>query len=318
MDNSTIFLIQGATFLAVALFVLGAFALIRRDPALSRLIPFAGGAKEPSGGEGVSVVYDENRHKAIEFLKPFQKRFAQSDEKQTGIVAGRLVQAGFYARSAIEVYYSIRIFLAVALVLIAGISVFTLLPPMPSQFSLLFTIGAATIGYYLPALILSSRISERQTDFRRGMPDAMDMILVGVEAGLSLPAAIQHLCNEMADAHPIITEQFHIIGLEFQAGKSRAEALSGLSRRIDIPEARNFTTMIIQSEALGTSLAQTLRVIADEMRTNRMLEAEKKATELPVKMAIPLVLLIFPALFSVIMAPLMIRIMAALVDPAAS
>jgi tight adherence protein C len=140
------------------------------------------------------------------------------------------------------------------------------------------------------------------------MPDAMDMILVGVEAGLSLPASINHLCEEFADAHPIIAEQFRIVALEFQAGKSRADALASLSRRMDVPEARVFSTMIAQAEQLGTSLSATLRVLAEQMRSDRMLKAEERAAELPVKMAIPLVTCIFPALFSVIMSPLMIRI----------
>jgi tight adherence protein C len=244
-------------------------------------------------------------------LEPVQKQLAQSDQKQVGVVKSRLIQAGYYHPSSVEIYYSTRVTLAVGLAVAAALAIWLLLPPVGANAALFLILGGATLGYYLPALVLQIRIKDRQTAFRYGMPDAMDMILVGVEAGLSLPASIKHLCDEFADAHPIIAEQFRMVTLEFQAGKSRPDALASLAKRMDVQEARIFSTMIAQAETLGTSLATTLRVLADEMRRDRMLKAETKAAELPVKMAIPLVLLIFPALFSVIMTPLVIRILRA-------
>lgn len=298
-------LILLAVFGAVVLVVVGAFGLTQRDPALRRM-EVAGGAETGRG----SIFYEKRKSKLLDAVEPLQRQLAQSDKKQVGIVKSRLIQAGYYHPSAVEIYYSARIALAIGLAVVWSIIWFLL--PTTGINGLVLVLGGATFGYYFPALALHLRVKERQTAFRYGMPDAMDMILVGVEAGLSLPAAIKHLCEEFGDAHPVIAEQFRLVTLEFQAGKSRPDALASLARRMDVQEARVFSTMIAQSETLGTSLATTLRVLSDEMRRDRILNAEKKAAELPVKMAIPLVLLIFPALFSVIMTPLMIRIFRAL------
>jgi len=293
-----------SVFAAVVLTVVGAFGLAQRDPALKRIASAT--RQSPTTG---SVFYQKKSTRLLDMLEPIQKQLAQGDAKQVGLVKSRLVQAGYYQPSSVEIYYTIRVVLAVGLAAVAAFSVLFLLPVVGANSALLLIIGGAAIGYYAPALVLSLRISDRQRAFRLGMPDAMDMILVGVEAGLSLPASITHLCDEVADAHPIIAEQFHIITLEFQAGRSRPDALASLAKRMNVQEARTFATMISQSETLGTSLATTLRVLADEMRRDRMLKAETRAAELPVKMAIPLVLCIFPALFSVIMSPLVIRLL---------
>ena len=300
-------LLLAAVFAAVVLVVIGAAGVMQRDPALRRMA--TGGQ---SGGATGSIFYEKKRSKILDLLEPVQKQLAQSDAKQVGVVKSRLVQAGYYHPSSVEIYYTVRIVLALGLAAAAIFTLLFLMPPTGANNALILVLGGATMGYYLPALILALRIRDRQTAFRHGMPDAMDMILVGVEAGLSLPAAIKHLCEEFGDAHPVIAEQFRIVMLEFQAGKSRPDALASLAKRMDVQEARVFATMIAQSETLGTSLATTLRVLADEMRRDRMLKAEHKAAELPVKMAIPLVMLIFPALFSVIMTPLAIRIYRAL------
>ncbi|OFX00209.1 MAG: hypothetical protein A3E78_06435 [Alphaproteobacteria bacterium RIFCSPHIGHO2_12_FULL_63_12] len=300
-------LLLTAVFAAVVLVVVGVAGVMQRDPALRRM---ATGGHSP-GAPG-SIFYEKKRSKILDLLEPVQKQLAQSDAKQVGVVKGRLVQAGFYHPSSVEIYYTARVTLALGLAVAAVLALLFLLPPVGANGALILVLGGATTGYYLPALILGLRIKDRQTAFRHGMPDAMDMILVGVEAGLSLPASIKHLCDEFADAHPVIAEQFRIVTLEFQAGKSRPDALASLAKRMDVQEARVFSTMIAQSETLGTSLATTLRVLAEEMRRDRMLKAEQKAAELPVKMAIPLVMLIFPALFSVIMTPLAIRIFRAL------
>ena len=122
-------------------------------------------------------------------------------------------------------------------------------------------------------------------------------------ANMSLNASMKHVVKELALSHPIIAEQFQIVTLEFQAGRSRSEALTALSKRMDIPVTRTLASMIVQSESLGTSLSQTLQVMAQELRTQRMLDAEKRAAELPVKMSVPLVLFIFPALMAVAMVP---------------
>src|SRR5262249_37238373 len=150
------------------------------------------------------------------------------------------------------------------------------------QMKMLLVLGLVAFGFYAPVLIVQSRIDRRRESFRMGMPDALDMMLVGVEAGLSLNAAIKHIVKEFASVHPVVSEQFQTLTLEFQAGRSRSDAMNGLARRMKLPMTKTLASMIVQAETLGVSMAQTLQVLAQEMRTQRMLEAEKRAAELPV------------------------------------
>lgn len=289
---------------AIALAAYGVYELLNRDPA-ARRFRGATGAGEAQG-ETVSLTYSDHRSKAIRLIEPFQKAIAQSDPKQVSVARGRLIEAGYYRPSAVEVYFSSRVVLGVGFAVAAGLYQYFLAPQLTGNTALFLVVAAAALGYYLPALIVSSRIGERRKAFKLGMPDALDMLLVGVEAGLSMPAAMQHIIDEFSDTHPIISEQFQIVVLEFRAGKSRGDALAGLAKRMKLQETRTLSSMIEQAETLGASLAQTLRVMADELRSQRMLDAEKKASELPVKMAIPLVCCIFPALMAVALVPAMI------------
>lgn len=297
-------IISAVVFAAVALVVVAVSGLARRDPALRRMRTASEAA--PAGGSS-SIFYERKQSRLLDVLEPVQKLLAQGDAKETGAVKQRLMQAGFYGPTSVEIYYSLRVALALGFAALAAIAIL-IVPPLGASVAQLIVLLSAAIGFYAPVLVLRGIIQDRRQAFRQGMPDAMDMILVGVEAGLSLPASIQHLCDEFGEAHPIIAEQFRVVTLEFQAGKSRSDALASLAQRMDVPEARVFASMIAQSDTLGTSLATTLRVLSDEMRKDRMLRAEHTAAELPVKISIPLVCCIFPALFSVIMTPLLIRI----------
>lgn len=293
-------------FASIVLFALAIAGLIRRDPAERRFRGAAGGAGA-SVGESASIVHEDRRSPALKLIEPFQRAIAQSDPNQVSAAKQRLIEAGFYRPSAIEIYFTMRIVLGIGFAALAGLYIYFLNPQFSNNLALFVVVGAAAIGYYLPVMVVSSKLNGRRKEFKLGMPDALDMMLVGVEAGLSLPAAMQHIVDEFVDTHPIVSEQFQIVVLEFQAGKSRAEALRGMAGRMNLPETRTLATMIVQSETLGTSLAQTLRVMADELRNQRMLDAEKRASELPVMMSFPLVLCIFPALMAVALVPAMLQ-----------
>lgn len=288
--------------------VLAAVALLsifRGDPAARR---FRGASNTNAAqSENISLVHEDRRSKALKLIEPFQKAIAQSDPNQVNAAKARLIEAGFYRPSAIETYFTLRVVLGLGLAVLAGLYVYFLNPTLSGRNSMFIILALAAIGYYYPSVRVTSMINARRKQFKLGIPDALDMVLVGVEAGLSLPAAMQHIVDEFADTHPIVSEQFQIVVLEFQAGKSRADALRGMATRMNLPETRTLASMIVQSEALGTSLAQTLRVMADELRGQRMLDAEKRASELPVMMSFPLVLCIFPALMSVALVPAMLQ-----------
>jgi tight adherence protein C len=306
LQNEIIILLM--VFGSVLMLGLGVISFLGTDAAAGRLqeIKVSARSDQPAASSTVSLLYEDDRPKALKMLEPLQRRLTQSDPKQVTAARQRLIEAGFYRRSAVETYFTARLVLGIGFAVLAVFYLFVLSPGKDSLFQLFVVVLAAAAGYYLPAILVSVQISKRQEAFKLGMPDALDMMLVGVEAGLSLSASIKHIVKEFAEAHPIISEQFQIVTLEFQAGRSRSEALSGLATRMNIPVTRTLATMIVQAESLGTSMSQTLRVMAQELRTQRMLDAEKRAAELPVKMSVPLVLCIFPALMAVALVPAML------------
>ena len=241
--------------------------------------------------------------------------------KRLGAVAGRgslegaeraslrakLIQAGFYADHAAETFFAIRVVTALGLGLLGIVGVFLLRPEGPLT-GLLVILLAVGLGLYLPNFLLRQRIAARRLALRNGLPDAVDLMVVCVEAGGTLSSAMQRVESEFRELHPVISEQLGIVLAEIRAGSSRANALTRLADRAGSEEISALVTMLVQSEALGASVAQTLRVFAEQTRESRYLDAERRASELPVKISIPLVLFIFPALMTVIFTPLIIRI----------
>ena len=164
------------------------------------------------------------------------------------------------------------------------------------------------IGLYLPSVWVTLRIRERRRSFQESFPDALDMLMVCVEAGLGLDSAFSRVGEQMAGSHPVLAQHFGLVSLELRAGKSREDAMRNMAGRIGAPEITSFVVLLIQSDELGTSIAGTLRVQAEEMRVKRMLRAEEKAHMLPVKMSVVLITCLLPAMFIVILSPAIIRI----------
>lgn len=247
--------------------------------------------------------------------------------KRVGAVAGRgslegpqraplrakLVQGGFYADHAVETFFAIRVVTALGLGMLALAAVFVLRPAGPMMGLLAVMLGTCA-GLYLPNLLLRQRIAQRRRALTIGLPDAVDLMVVCLEAGGTLSSAMQRVESEFRELHPVISEQLGIALAEIQAGSSRADALTRLAERAASEEISALVTMLLQSEALGASVALTMRVFSEQTRQARYLDAERRAAELPVKISIPLVLFIFPALMTVIFTPLIIRIFRVLMD----
>lgn len=227
-----------------------------------------------------------------------------------GDVRLRLMQAGFYADRAVEIFFGIRAVAAIGLGA-AGAFLAQLLHAKGALGLAAGLMAGANAGLFLPNLLVGARIGRRRRALQLGLPDAIDLMVVSVEAGATLSAALQRVVAEFGDLHPVLSEQFGLMMMEMQAGASRTEALGRLAVRSASDEVRTLSTLLIQSEAVGASLGATLRVFADELRKARFLEAERKAAELPVKLSFPLVLCIFPCLVGVIFIPTAIRILRA-------
>ena len=217
-----------------------------------------------------------------------------------------LIQAGYRQASAVEIYWGIKAGAGLiglvlgALVAMSG--------RVSGQYKMIVVVLLVAIGFYLPGFILNSRVKARQKAITRSLPDALDMLVVCVEAGMGLDAAIYRVCTELSQKDPILSSELRLLTLELRAGKSRREALKNLSNRVGLEDLGSLVAMLIQTDMFGTSIAQTLWVYADSMRTKRFQLAEELAAKLPVKLLFPLMFFIFPTLLIVILGPAGIRI----------
>ncbi len=223
----------------------------------------------------------------------------------------QLAAAGYSAPHAPRVYTLVRMVLVFVLpALVLGL--YWMTGATPSLTRLYITvIITASLGLYLPVLFVRARAARRLEEIVNGFPDALDLMLVCVEAGLGLEAAFARVGMEMTQSHPRLAEQLGMVVLEMRAGRNRDDALRRMADRAGADEIRAFATLLIQSNKLGSSIAQTLRVYASEMRERRRLRAEEKAHRLPVLLSIPLVACMLPVMIGVLMLPAAIRVVRA-------
>ena len=292
-------------FFAVALLAFGLVAVFQRDAVARRMQRNA--ATGPA--DVASLRYGSPTKGFSPIWERLEKFAAADDSKDRSVLRMDLVRAGYYQPSAIGVYYGMRIAAAVGLALAVTVAVPVFGGGLvPLNLVPVAGIFAAAIGYIAPMLFLKRRIFVRQRSVREGFPDSLDMLLICVEAGLGLGAAIERVGAEMERASPVLSEHFKLIGLETRAGKSREEALKNFANRTGVDEVHSLVTLLHQSQQLGTNLADSLRVHAFEMRAKRLLRAEERANKLPVKIVLPLGLCILPCLLIVIFTPILIRI----------
>jgi len=166
----------------------------------------------------------------------------------------------------------------------------------------------AAIGYYLPNAALAHMIARRQRELFEAFPDALDLMRVCIEAGLGMDAAIERVGREMQLESPALSEEFHLVSLELRAGASRTDALRNLALRVAIEDIDAMVAMLVQADRFGTSIAESLRVHAESLRTRRRLIAEEAAAKLPVKLLVPLIFCVFPALLTVLLGPAAINV----------
>jgi tight adherence protein C len=218
------------------------------------------------------------------------------------------LKAGIRHPSAAAVFWGAKVLFAVALPFLAFF-VQAFAESGFLRFQVLLIMGVlALLGFYLPDLYLMLRIRLRKEKIVKGFPDALDLLVVCVEAGMGLDAAINRVAEEIQLSSQVISDEFKILNLELRAGKSRIDALRNLGIRTDVEDVRSFATLLIQTDRFGTSVAQALRVHSDSMRTRRYQKAEELAAKLPVKMMFPLIFFIFPAIFVIVVGPAAIQI----------
>jgi tight adherence protein C len=304
IDSATVasillFLAVSLLTLAVGLIVQGRTAVRRRVSGVTRDAGHTSSTQPRSSMTG--------RRMAEQISNYANKHFASLDSEAQRVLRKRLVQAGFLSPRAVGVFLLSRLVMLVIL----SVAGYLILPGLFAGIGAgnrwLLSGGIGLAGYLLPQILLDRRITKRQDQHRCGFPDFMDLMVVCSDAGLSMEAALDRVGRELADSHPSLSTNVHMTILELRAGRPLGEALERLGDRLGIDEARSFATLLQQSEELGTSLTETLRVYSDDMRHQRLSRAEEKAYSLPAKLSVPLTLCIFPVVMVVTMLPVVIR-----------
>lgn len=285
-----------ALLVALMFVVMGVSDPLRRR--LRSLEANAGGAA--AGEAGVS-----------QWLGPMGERLVPTEEEARSRIARELRRAGKRSPGAVNVFFGVRLLLTVVppLLLLALVIPFVRLEPIVS---VMLVACAAIAGYLLPRFWLERTIKRRTRLLRRGLPDALDLLVVCTEAGLGLGAAIQRVAGDLEISHPELADELHLFGLQTRAGLDSKDALRDLEERTGVEDIRGLVTTLLQSMRFGTSIAMTLRLFAVELRDKRTQEAEEKAAKVSTKMLFPLVFCVFPSFFVVALGPPLLGAMAAL------
>lgn len=287
-----------ALFAFIAVFILvssAALLMFYREAMLQRL----GRVVSPqSERETVLSGFVRATHGAsmATLVQPFQKVLPRSTA-EVSIVQKRMIRAGYRKDSDVELFYGAKVLAPIVCGLLATFT-------GASGFGALFIYGGALgIGFLIPDFWLGNRINARQLKLRLGLPDVLDLMVICIEAGLSLDQAMLRTADELRLSHPALSDELSLVNLEQRAGKPRADAWRQLAERTDVETIRAVVSMLIQADQFGTSVAKVLRVQAETLRVQRRQEVEEQAAKTAVKLVFPLVLFIFPSLFVVVIGP---------------
>lgn len=284
-------------FLAVSSGCIGLYLWLAPDRTDQRLHALTG---EDPKAQGWSA-------KIVNVVTPFAKLSTPAGDWETSPLRIKFIQAGIRHPKAPHVFFGLKTLLPV----VAGVPTFLVLRATQGATGLsllLWVLAAATVGCYLPNIALALAGRARKRDIFDTFPDAADLLLVCVEAGLGLDAALTRVAEELQSKSPALAEELQLTNLEMRAGGTREKSLRNLALRTGVDELRTFATMLTQADRFGVSIGDSLRVFSDDLRHKRQSRAEEKAAKVPTKMLFPLVLFIFPSIIMVVLGPAIIQI----------
>ncbi len=254
-----------------------------------------------------SLVANESTSRWARLVIAAEQRGLSLTDSKADVLQQKMMLAGFEQKFAVRAFVLARAVTTLLLPLLV-LAFFALQGSWPAPSKLyMFIIGGAVVGLYLPTMYINSRASNRRDEILNGFPDTLDLMLVCVEAGLSIDASFSRVGTEITQSHPLLADLFATASLELRAGRSREEALRSLSRRTAVPEISAFVTLIVQSDKLGASIATALKIYASEMREARRMRAEERAHRIPVLLSVPLVCCLLPVMIAVLMLPASIQ-----------
>jgi len=274
-------------------------SLFTRHNALRRL---SKATAAPMDAALLQAIAPTPRSRVEKLVKPFQKVVPRSPE-DVSTVQKRLIRAGYREQAYVNIFYSSKVLVPGILCLLATVSQLYTYAPL-----FVYALSAG-LGFLAPDFWLSRRISARQTKLRLGLPEALDLIVICVEAGLSMDKATMRTAEELNISQPEIADELNLVYLEQRAGRPRAEAWKHVGERTDVDTIRSLAAILIQADKFGTGIGKTLRAHSETLRTRRRQDAEEQAAKTTVKLVFPLVLFIFPSLFVVTLGPSIIVMM---------
>lgn len=303
-EDSASLMLTLMVFLAATVLAFAVMASVRVRGAVKRRAAGINAKLVADGGVPGRARHRAGAKAAERIIDYAQKHYGSADSKDMKVLRKRMVLAGIYDTRAVAFFFVARTALAVGLAVVA----MALAPGQGGSMYWMIVGVAGVAGYVGPSVYLDRRIARRREEHRAGFPDFMDLLVVCADAGLSMEAALDRVGRELADSYPSLCSNIHMANLEIRAGRTMTEALEHLGDRLGLEEARSFSTLIQQSDELGSSITEALRVYSDDMRHKRLSRAEEKAYSLPAKLSVPMMVCIFPVLFVVILLPVAVRL----------
>ena len=300
-------LLMVLVFVPVTVLAFLVMAGVRVRGAVKRRTAGIAAASLDHGGVGTRALAKSSMKVAQRLIDRTTKHYQSLDDKNMKLLRHRLVQAGIFDPRAVGLFFLVRTILAVALAIVTFIlaQMFTLV----DSSAVWAAVGLGGLAGYLgPSLVLDRIIAIRRQEYRSGFPDFMDLLVVCADAGLGISSALERVGRELGPTYPNLSANIHMANLEVRAGRTISEALENFGDRLGLNEVRSFATLIQQSDELGSSITDALRIYSEDMRHKRLSSAEEKAYALPSKLALPLMVCVFPVLFVVILLPVFVRI----------
>jgi tight adherence protein C len=293
----------GLVFCAVFGLALLAFRVLGGSPIQQRLdaVGVAGSAGAPGGAPSWVT-------RVVAAAGPVAKLSLPEEEAANSVVRVRFMNAGFRQPSAPIVFFAAKTVLALGLPLAVFFGLSLKGGGAGSTFMMFYVLLAAESGYYLPNFILDKLVKRRQREIFENFPDALDLMTICVEAGLGMDAAVARVAAEIGLKSRVLSDELNLVTLELRAGSSKDKALRSLATRTGVEDVDSLVTMLIQAERFGTSIAASLRVQSEQLRTRRRQRAEEQAAKIALKLLFPLIFFIFPSLLVVLMGPAFIQI----------
>ena len=297
-----------STFVCITLGMVGVYWLFMRpQSAATERLRKLGGSTSSSASVSISLSDENGGDKLADRIAEPINRWVPASAAEVQKLQKRLMQAGFRSNRAPVLYRAVQLLTMAALPSFVALICAILARPFGS--ALLVILGAFVAGFFAPRYVLGKMIKSRQLRVRWGLADALDLMVISIEAGLGLNAAMLKVSSELKKAHPDISEEFELANLEIRVGRERDEALRNLAERTGVDDLKSLVAMLIQTDRFGTSISKAIRVFSDSLRTKRRQRAEQAAQKAAVKLLFPLACFLFPTLFIAILGPALIQLM---------